>query len=268
MLVAVAVIAQAVLGMTRSLCPDRIRASIAVAAASLVLLVAPAWSRIAAILAGAAVGWLLCREPAPSGAESAERSPVSRASAVLCLAAFAALLALAFLAPATFPLFAAFVRPGALAFGGGHVVLPLLRDTMVTPGLVSESRFLVGYGATQAVPGPLYTFAAYLGAVIAGTGGAIVALVGIFLPGILLVAGALPFWNALRRRPSALAGMRGANAAVVGLLAAALYDPVWTGTVHGPTDVALALIGFVLLTAWNAPPVLVVALGALAGSVA
>jgi chromate transporter len=158
-----------------------------------------------------------------------------------------------------------FYRSGALVFGGGHVVLPLLRDAVVTSGRVSESAFLAGYGATQAVPGPISTFAAYLGAVSGGLPGAAIGLVAIFLPGLLLAAGVLPFWQGLRRLPWSQPAMRGANAAVVGLLAAALYDPVWTGSVHVPADFAVAVVGFVLLVIWRAPPLAIVALSAVCG---
>jgi chromate transporter len=161
--------------------------------------------------------------------------------------------------------FDAFYRSGALVFGGGHVVLPLLRDAVVAPGWVSDSAFLAGYGATQAAPGPVFTFAAYLGAIMYGVPGAVLALIAIFLPGLLLMTGMLPFWDALRTRPAAQAAMRGINAAVVGVLGAALYNPIWTTTVMTRADFVLALVGFVLLTVWRAPPLLVVALGALAG---
>jgi len=160
-------------------------------------------------------------------------------------------------------LFEAFYRSGALVFGGGHVVLPLLRDAVVAPGWVSPDAFLAGYGAAQSVPGPLFTFAAYLGAVMGpwpnGIVGAVVALVAIFLPGLLLVAGVLPFWDAFRRRPSAQAAMRGTNAAVVGILGAALYNPVWISAVTGARDFAIAAVGFVLLVVWRWPPLAVVA---------
>jgi chromate transporter len=166
-------------------------------------------------------------------------------------------------------LFDAFYRAGALVFGGGHVVLPLLRSAVVGPGWVSDDAFLAGYGAAQAVPGPLFTFAAYLGAVMRpepnGLPGAAIALAGVFLPGLLLVAGALPFWDALRQRALAQAALRGANAAVVGILGAALYHPVWTSAILSPRDFALAVVGFVLLAVWQAPPWLVVVLTAAGG---
>ena len=164
----------------------------------------------------------------------------------------------------------AFYRSGALVFGGGHVVLPLLREAVVAPGWVSDDAFLAGYGAAQAVPGPLFTFATYLGAAMTpepnGVAGAALGLVAIFLPGLLLHLGTLPFWESFRRRPGTQAVMRGINAAVVGLLAAALYSPIWTSAVQGPKDFAVALVGFVLLMAWKAPPVIVVAVSAMAGA--
>ncbi len=160
----------------------------------------------------------------------------------------------------------AFYRSGALVFGGGHVVLPLLQAEVVPPGWVSREQFLAGYGAAQAVPGPLFTLSAYLGAVMhpapTGWAGAALALAAIFLPAFLLVVGTLPLWNALRARPAFRAALRGINAAVVGLLLAALYDPVWTGAIHAPADFALALVAFGLLALWSAPPWLVVALSA------
>jgi chromate transporter len=168
-------------------------------------------------------------------------------------------------------LFDGFYRSGALVFGGGHVVLPLLQAEVVTPGWVTNEAFLAGYGLAQAVPGPLFTFAAYLGAVVgpapSGAAGAAIALVAVLLPGMLLVYGTLPFWDALRLRPAAQAAMRGANAAVVGILGAALYSPVWTSAVLTPRDFALALAGFLLLTVWRAPPWIVVVFLAAAGSV-
>jgi len=160
-------------------------------------------------------------------------------------------------------LFDAFYRSGALVFGGGHVVLPLLRDAVVTPGWVSPDAFLAGYGAAQAMPGPLFTFAAYLGVVMApppnGIVGAVIALVAIFLPGLLLVTGVLPFWDTFRRQPAAQAAMRGTNAAVVGILGAALYNPVWSSAVGSPADFAVVAVGFVLLVVWRLPPLVVVA---------
>jgi chromate transporter len=167
-------------------------------------------------------------------------------------------------------LFDAFYHSGALVFGGGHVVLPLLREAFVTPGWVNDDAFLAGYGAAQAVPGPLFTFAAYLGAIadpVHPLAAAALGLVGIFLPGLLILLGALPWWDAFRRHPSAQAIVRGVNAAVVGLLGAALYNPIWVTSVKTPADFAIALVGFALLQVWRTPPVAIVLLGALSGLV-
>ena len=200
--------------------------------------------------------------------------PVSRGAGLLALGAFALLLGglpilrSVWTAPGL-ALFEAFYRSGALVFGGGHVVLPLLRQAFVSPGWVSDNAFLAGYGAAQAVPGPLFTFAAYLGTVVGptphGVPGAVLGLVGIFLPGILILVGTLPFWDSFRKRANAQAVMRGINAAVVGLLGAALYNPVWTSSVTTPSDFGVALVGFALLTVWRAPPLLVVVVSALGG---
>ena len=276
-LVAVAIVAQAVWGMARSLCPDRERATIAVAAVVLITVAGGAGGQIAAILIGGLAGLWLCREMPPAIVGQLPPIPLSRRTGFLLLTAFAALLVLPALllrgglSSQALALFEAFYRSGALVFGGGHVVLPLLREAVVGPGWLDDGTFLAGYGAAQAVPGPLFTFSAYLGAVMNpspnGIAGAALALVAIFLPGLLLVAGALPFWDRFRRHALAQAAMRGSNAAVVGVLGAALYDPVWTSAVLRPADFALAAGGFVLLTVWRAPPLLVVAscaLGAMA----
>ncbi|MFG1299642.1 chromate efflux transporter [Xanthobacter sp. V3C-3] len=276
-LVAVAVVAQAVWGMARSLAPDRPRAGIALAALALVVLAGSALGQVAAIAGGALAGLLLCRasaEAAPPVTAGALPVPLSRRTGVVLLALFAALLLLPpALAAATgaqaIALFDAFYRSGALVFGGGHVVLPLLQAEVVTTGWVTPETFLSGYGLAQAVPGPLFTFAAFLGAAAGpspnGVAGAAIALVAVFLPGLLLVTGMLPFWDGLRRRAPAQAAMRGANAAVVGLLGSALYSPVFTGAVFDAPDFAAATAGFLLLTVWRAPPLLVVALLAAAG---
>ncbi len=272
-LVAVAIVAQAVWGMARTLCPDRARASIAVAAALVILLSGSAPAQIAVIVLGGAAGLWLCRA-APVAVASHVPIPVSRRVGLAALAAFfLLLLGLPVLHGLTgssaIALFDAFYRSGALVFGGGHVVLPLLRDGFVTPGWVSDGSFLAGYGAAQAVPGPLFTFAAYLGAVASpsphGVAGAVLGLAGIFLPGMLILIGALPFWGGFRKRAGAQAVMRGVNAAVVGLLGAALYNPVWVSSVKTPGDFGVALLGFVLLTVWKAPPLLVVVVSAAGG---
>jgi len=267
-LVAVAIVAQAVLGMARSLTPDRPRATIAVLALILMTFAPAAWAQIAAILIGAFAGLIVCRQ----GGDVADvEAPVSRRAAIVFAGFIFAVLALSFVParPGAAALAAAFYRSGALVFGGGHVVLPLLRTAVVDPGWVSANAFLAGYGAAQAVPGPLFTFAAYLGAVASigpgGVAGASLALVAIFAPGLLLVMAALPFWNGLRARTNARAAMAGVNAAVVGLLASALYDPVWTGAIGGPADFAIAVAGFVGLIVWRAPPLLILILTAAAG---
>jgi chromate transporter len=272
-LVAVAIIAQAVWGMARTLTPDRERASIAVVAALIILFSATSVAQIAAIAFGGIAGLVLCRGAEPPAAGHLTL-PVSRTVGLCALAAFfLVLLGLpilhSFVASPGLALFEAFYRSGALVFGGGHVVLPLLREAFVTPGWVSDDAFLAGYGAAQAVPGPLFTFAAYLGAVVGpsphGIAGAVLGLIAIFLPGVLVLIGTLPFWDAFRRRANAQAAMRGINAAVVGLLGAALYNPVWTSTVKTSADLAIALVGFTLLTAWRAPPLVVVCVSALGG---
>ncbi|MGH6944113.1 MAG: chromate efflux transporter [Geminicoccaceae bacterium] len=271
--VAVAVVAQAVWGMARSLCPDRGRASIALAAALIVIFVGGSVGQIAAIVLGGMLGLWLCRGAA-SVAGGHLVVPHSRRAGLALIAVCLALLVLLPMGSAAWPfqglaVFDSFYRAGALVFGGGHVVLPLLRAEVVPPGWVSDDAFLAGYGAAQAVPGPLFTFAAYLGAVMGpepnGPAGAVICLVAIFLPGLLLVVGALPFWDAFRTRPAAQAAMRGTNAAVVGLLGAAFYDPVWTSAIRGSYDFALALAGFVLLTMWKMAPWQVVILCAAGG---
>ncbi len=272
-LVAVAIVGQAVWGMARSLCTDWQRGAIAVVAALIMLLTASSVAQIAVMALGAIAGLWLCRS-APPPATGHIALPVSRTVGLAALFAFFLLLAgLPILrglgAAQGITLFEAFYRSGALVFGGGHVVLPLLREAFVTPGWVSDDAFLAGYGAAQAVPGPLFTFAAYLGAVVRpsphGIAGATLGLIGIFLPGLLILMGALPFWDGFRKRAGAQAVMRGVNAAVVGLLGAALYSPVWTSSVKTPGDFAVALVGFVLLTVWHAPPLLVVLLSAAGG---
>lgn len=271
---AVAVVAQAVLGMMRSLAPDRERATLAVAAAVVVLAVPSALGQIGAILLGGFAGLLFLRSGEPVEHVSLP-VPVSRSAGAIFLAVFFILLIGLPILAAAFPvqsikLFDAFYRAGSLVFGGGHVVLPLLQASVVPPGWVSNDLFLAGYGAAQAVPGPLFTFAAYLGAMMGpqpnGWAGATLCLVAVFLPSFLLVLGALPFWESLRRLPLAQAALRGVNAAVVGLLLAALYNPIWTTGIIGPGDFALAAVAFLLLFMWQTPPWLVVALSALGGA--
>lgn len=260
-LVAVAVVAQGVLGMAKTLTPDRSRALMAAAAAGLVAVVPGAWTPLLVVAAGAVLGPWLCRTVVARRGDAFALGYGRRTGAVL-IGVFAALLVAAFTANAGSPplaqVGAAFYRAGALVFGGGHVVLPLLQQTVVEPGWVDSDTFLAGYGAAQAVPGPMFAVSAYLGAQLqggrGGTLGAGVAALAIFLPGLLLVAGVLPFWRALASRDRAARLLAGVNAAVVGLLAAALYDPVWVTAVRDGKDFAIALLAFTLLVAarWSA----------------
>jgi chromate transporter len=275
-IVAVAVVAQAVWGMARNLCPDRERATIAVAAAMVALAIPSAPGQIGAIAAGALIGRTLLRGEAPSPDQHPLAVHLPRSWSVIALAVFLALLlGLPLLAGAvpshTLALVASFYRSGALVFGGGHVVLPLLQAAVVPAGWVTNDAFLAGYGAAQAVPGPLFTFAAYLGTVMGpapnGWLGGLICVMAIFLPSFLLLIGALPFWDTSRRRPGVQSALRGVNAAVVGLLLAALYKPMWTSAIFGPADFAIGILAFALLTFWAAPPWLVVIFGALAASV-
>lgn len=272
-LVAVAVVAHAMLGMARSLAPDGRRAGIALGALLIVVFMGGMFGQVAAIGAGALAGWLLCRG-VPATLTAHAPFAVRRSAGIAALLLFAGLLLGTALlaggaAPGNASLFDAFYRSGALVFGGGHVVLPLLRAELVAPGWIGAERFLAGYGVAQAVPGPLFTFAAYLGAassIAAGpASGAAVALIAVFLPGLLLVYGALPFWSRLRAWPAVQSAMRGANAAVVGVLGAALYDPVWTGAVLAARDFAAVVAGFLLLTVWKVAPWVVVVVLGLAG---
>jgi chromate transporter len=272
---AVAVVAQAVLSMMRSLAPDRERATLAVAAAALVLAVPSAFGQIGAILLGGLAGVTVLRTTAPTD-HVAMSHAVSRTAATAALVLFFAILLGLPLVVAAYPshalaLFETFYRAGSLVFGGGHVVLPLLQASVVPPGWVSNDAFLAGYGAAQAVPGPLFTFSAYLGAVMGpapnGWLGAALCLVAMFLPAFLLVIGPLPFWDDLRRQPWAQSALRGVNAAVVGLLLAALYNPVWTAGITSAADFALACAAFLLLFMWKTPPWAVVVLCAAGGAI-
>lgn len=285
-LVAVAVVAHAVWGMARSLAPDGPRAAIALAAFVIVTGVGGMAGQVAAILAGALAGMWLRRGQAAAAVTSAGVAGRHTGSMVALALFFSLLLAAALIpnvhASPAMAIFGACYRAGALVFGGGHVVLPLLRAEMVDTGWVANDRFLAGYGLAQAVPGPLFTFAAYLGAsagagtavgtavgttaaTAAAAARAVVALVAIFLPGLLLAYAALPFWHRFRAWPKAQRAVRGANAAVVGLLGAALYDPVWTSAVLDARDGAVAVTGFLLLTIWRLPPLAVVPLIVFAG---
>ena len=265
---AVAVVAKAVLGMARSLTPDLERAALAVVAALIALGVPTVFGQVLAIGVGAAVGFFLLRGAVSQDAAQDMPVVVSRPAGLIALVVFfAVLIGLPFIANQTpnqnIALLDSFYRSGALVFGGGHVVLPLLQSEVVPTGLVTTDQFLAGYGAAQAVPGPLFTFAAYLGAQIGGWGTAALCLFAIYMPSFLLVYGALPFWDALRRKTWAASALTGINAAVVGLLLAALYNPVWTSGILSPRDFAIAAAAFLALQFWKTPPWLVVPLCAL-----
>ena len=270
-IVAVAIVAQAVWGMARYLCPDRERATIAIAAVVLMAFAPGSVGMLAAIGLGAVAGLVLGgRQAGPIAGHLA--MPVSKWTACGAMVIFVALLAILPLLAGqaqTFAVLDGFYRAGALVFGGGHVVLPLLDAEVVRSGWVTSDAFLAGYGAAQAVPGPLFTFAAYLGAVLGpepnGIAGATIALLALFLPGFLVLVGVLPFWDLFRTKSVAQSLMRGANAAVVGILGAALYSPVFTSAVTDLRDFALAAAGFVALMVWKAPPWSVVALSAVMG---
>ncbi|AKG36775.1 chromate transporter [Paenibacillus durus] len=268
-IVAVAIVAHAILGMGQKLTPDRGRATIAVAAAAVALSWHTAYSQVLIIIAAGIVGLWLYRKRAAEGLPELP-IPVSRAFAIFCLVVFVGLLAALPLLRQSggagwLAMFDSFYRSGSLVFGGGHVVLPLLEREVVPTGWVSQEDFLAGYGAAQAVPGPLFTFAGYLGAMAGGITGAVVATIGIFLPAFLLVVGALPFWNGIRNSPRIQGALMGINAAVVGILLAALYDPLWTTAILKPMDFALAVMLFVMLVFWKLPPWVVVLTGAAGG---
>ncbi|QFY64091.1 chromate efflux transporter (plasmid) [Rhizobium grahamii] len=272
-LVAVAVVAQAIWGMAKSLTPDRPRAAIAIVAVFAVTF-GGVFGQLAAIVVGAFLGLLLCRQIASQEGGTVLFN-ISKRVGMICLLVFLALLVVLPVVASyanlhAISLFDAFYRSGSLVFGGGHVVLPLLEAETVQVGWISNSSFLAGYGIAQAVPGPLFTFAAYLGAAMEaspnGVLGAVICLSAIFLPGFLLLVGTLPFWGGLNRFPLARAAMSGANAAVVGVLGAALYNPVWVSAVLSPKDFALALLGLLLLIVWKMPPWTVVILLAAAGT--
>ncbi len=270
--VAVAIVAQAVWGMARNLCPDRERAGIAVAAVAILAFLPGAFGMVGAIAFGALAGLALGRGTTQQ-VSGHVTMPVTRLQAGVCLSLFAGLLVvLPVMATGSqgLQVFDSFYRAGALVFGGGHVVLPLLQAETVATGWVGADAFLAGYGAAQAVPGPLFTFAAYLGAVLGpepnGVAGSVIALLAVFLPGFLVLVGVLPFWDRFRSMAAAQSVMQGANAAVVGILGAALYAPVFTGAIGDMRDFALALLCFVLLMMWKTPPWAVVIVAALGGA--
>ncbi|HLW93536.1 MAG TPA: chromate efflux transporter [Roseiarcus sp.] len=272
--VAVAVVALATYNMARALAPDRARGSLAVAAAIITLAAPLAWGQIAAMALGGVVGFFL---PDVEATQGDAQSPIAigrRVGAAALIAFFAFLILLPLAAAATsnhaIALLDAFYRAGALVFGGGHVVLPLLQAAVVPPAWIGNDAFLAGYGAAQAAPGPLFSFAAYLGAAMTpapnGVAGAALCLAAIYLPSLLLIVGVMPYWAALSAKPGVRAALRGVNASVVGLLIAALYRPVWTAGILSAVDFSIAAAAFLLLFSWRAPPWAVVLLGALAGA--
>lgn len=268
-IVAVAIVAHAIIGMAKSLTPDLKRKAIAIVALLVTILWQTAFSQVAVILFAAFIGFLLLEQENEGGVVQS-RFPVSKQVGAICLVVFVGLLvALPLLKEMTgsywVAMFDSFYRSGSFVFGGGHVVLPLLENEFVPTGWMSEEAFLAGYGVTQAVPGPLFTFAAYLGTVMNGWQGGLIATVAIFLPAFLLVIGALPFWDQLRNHPKITGAIMGMNAAVIGILIAALYSPIWTSSILEAKDFALAVILFSMLSYWKLPPWIVVVTGAVAG---
>ncbi|WP_404328807.1 chromate transporter [Mesobacillus maritimus] len=269
-IVAVVVVAHAILGMAKNLTPDAQRKTIALFAIIITLLWQTAFTQVAVILLAAFIGFLLYRDQTLEENTNQVQFPISHRFAVICLTLFFGLLiALPLLREVTnlnwLALVDSFYRSGSLVFGGGHVVLPLLEREFVPTGWLSEEEFLAGYGMAQAVPGPLFTFAAYIGAVINGWKGGLLATVAIFLPAFLLILGTLPFWNSLRRNPKIKGALMGVNAAVVGILIAALYHPIWTTSILTAIDFAFAAVLFSMLVHWKLPPWVIVATGAIGG---
>lgn len=269
-IVAVAVVAHAILGMAKNLTPDLKRKSIALFALVVTLLWQTVFTQVGIILLSAFIGFLIYRQQKDES-EGRVSFPITRGFAIGCLVLFFCLLILLpILREVTsnywIAMFDSFYRSGSLVFGGGHVVLPLLEREFVPTGWLSEEAFLAGYGAAQAVPGPLFTFAAYLGAVMNGWAGGILATVAIFLPSFLLILGTLPFWDSLRRNPKVKGALMGANAAVVGILISAFYQPIWTSSILTPIDFAFAAILFSMLVFWKLPPWIIVVTGAIGGT--
>lgn len=270
-IVAVAVVAQALWGMAKSLCPDRQRATLAFLAAVVMLIWPTSFGQIVTIIAGGLIGWRCLTLP-PATVRPSAPLLVTRRMAII---SWGLLILLVVGLPVArgmtdsqwLAITDSFFRVGSLVFGGGHVVLPLLEREVVGPGWLNNEQFVAGYGVTQAVPGPLFTFSAYIGAMIGGWNGAWIALAAMFLPSFFLVIGALPFWHIIRANESYQAALCGINAAVVGLLLAALYNPVWLSAIHTPPDLALAFIAFALLAFWRWPPWSVVLLTAFGGTI-
>ncbi|WP_342514718.1 chromate efflux transporter [Sporosarcina sp. FSL K6-1522] len=269
-IVAVAVVAHAIMGMAKSLTPDVKRKAIALCALLGTLLWQTAFTQVAVILLAALVGFLLFKQHDDVN-EVSTSFPIAKSVSAICLLLFFGLL---FLLPIIrevtgsywVAMFDSFYRSGSLVFGGGHVVLPLLEQELVPTGWISEEAFLAGYGATQAVPGPLFTFAAYLGTVMKGWQGGLVATVAVFLPAFLLIVGALPFWDRLRSHPSVKGAIMGVNAAVIGILISAFYFPIWTTSIFVPADFALAAVLYSMLAYWKLPPWVIVVTGSIGGA--
>ncbi|MEK4027169.1 chromate transporter [Pseudobacillus sp. FSL P4-0506] len=269
-LVAVAVVAHAVAGMAAKLSPDLYRKTILLFSLTVTLLWQTVFAQILLILISALAGYLLYKQSSSCDQLTPLSFPLSRRFGAICLSLFLGLLIALPLLREALPwnwlaMMDSFYRAGSLVFGGGHVVLPLLEREFVPGGWLSEAQFLTGYGATQAVPGPLFTFAAYIGTVISGWKGGLLATFAIFLPAFLLILGSLPFWDSLRRNQHVQGALMGVNAAVVGILTAALYDPIWTSAILKPSDFALAAILFSMLAYWKLPPWIVVLAGSIGG---
>ncbi|GAA0323827.1 chromate transporter [Bacillus carboniphilus] len=268
-IVAVAVVAHAIIGMAQKLTPDLQRKTLALLALVITLLWQTAFTQVGVILLAGFIGYLIYKEHETEMGQK-YNFPISKKFGAICFTLFFGLLiVLPILREVTaldwLALFDSFYRSGSLVFGGGHVVLPLLEREFVPTGWLSEEAFLAGYGAAQAVPGPLFTFAAYIGAVIGGWKGGLLATFAIFLPAFLLILGSLPFWNALRTNPKIKGALMGVNAAVVGILISAFYHPIWTSSILGPVDFAFAAVLFSMLVYWKLPPWIVVLTGALGG---
>lgn len=269
-IVAVSIVAHAILGMAKNLTPDLKRKAIAIFALIGTLLWQSAFTQVGVILIAAFFGFLLFKQH-DEVQVAQSKFPITKRVSVICLLLFFGLL---FLLPVIreitgsywVAMFDSFYRSGSLVFGGGHVVLPLLEQELVPTGWISEESFLAGYGATQAVPGPLFTFAAYLGAVMKGWQGGLVATLAVFLPAFLLILGALPFWDALRNNSKIKGAITGVNAAVIEILISAFYFPIWTSSIIAPIDFALAAILFSMLAYWKLPPWIIVLTGAIGGS--
>jgi chromate transporter len=270
-IVAVAVVAHAILGMAKNLTPDLKRKAIALLALIGTLVAQSAITQVGVILVAALIGFLLYNKQLIVLDKTKSNFPISKKISALCFALFFGLLfLLPFMRELTgsywIAMFDSFYRSGSLVFGGGHVVLPLLEQEFVPTGWITEEAFLAGYGATQAVPGPLFTFAAYLGTVMKGWLGGLVATIAVFLPAFLLILGALPFWDQLRNNPKIKGAIMGVNAAVIGILISALYHPIWTSSILAPMDFALAALLFSMLSYWKLPPWMIVITGALGGT--